>query len=411
MDTTAEDSAPLVPRAGAESLRGLPRLLAVLRGPRVRGFLAARALGSLPMGMVPLGIILGVRASGGSYALAGLADGGYAVGVAAMQPLLGRLVDRFGIPRVLAPISLLFPALLIALTLAATGGASGALTVALAFAAGAALPPVGPCMRALWPTLVSAPELRATAFAIDATLQELAFITGPVLLAALVAVASPRSALLVAAGAGGVGGMAFALRARSRHVRTHRAGGALGSSAVRRLLLLSGLLGIAFGATEVAMPAFCELHGARDASGLLLAALALGSACGGAVFGGRAARSPASRRLLFALSGYAVLVVPLLAAPTIPLMALATFASGLPIAPAFASSYLLLDRFSVSGTVTETFAWNTTCIFVGASLGTACGGALVGPAGYRASLALSVALGVVCALLAAAFVRGPRLET
>jgi predicted MFS family arabinose efflux permease len=193
-------------------------------------------------------------------------------------------------------------------------------------------------------------------------------------------------------------------------VQIPRAGGALRSPAVRRVLAISLLLGGGFGATEVAMPAFCELHGSRPTAGLLLAALALGSACGGLFFGGRASRTAPSRRLLIALIGYTVLVAPLLAAPSIALMAVCVFASGIPIAPAFAGSYLLLDRFSVPGTQTETFAWNTTAIFVGASLGTAAGGALVAPASYRASIAISVVLGAGCVLAMWRFARGGRLE-
>jgi hypothetical protein len=60
--------------------------------------------------------------------------------------------------------------------------------------------------------------------------------------------------------------------------------------------------------------------------------------------------------------------------------------------------------------VTETFAWNTTCLFTGASLGTALGGALVGWGTYRASIALAIGLGVACALLVAGFARGTQLD-
>ena len=100
------------------SLRGAPRLLAVIGAPGARGLLVARTLGSLPVGMVPLGIILLLRASGRSYALAGIADGAYALGLAAMQPLLGRLIDRFGMGRVLAPLALAFPAVLVGVAFA-----------------------------------------------------------------------------------------------------------------------------------------------------------------------------------------------------------------------------------------------------------------------------------------------------
>jgi MFS family permease len=394
----------------AEGLRGAPRLLAVIGAPGAPGLLVARTLGSLPVGMVPLGIILLLRASGRSYALAGIADGAYALGLAAMQPLLGRLIDRFGMGRVLAPLALAFPSALVGVAFAGSTGAPAALTVALALLAGATMPPLGACMRSLWPTLIPSPALRATAFAIDAVLQELAFVLGPPLLALLVTLASPRVALFAAAGAGGVGAATFAVRARTRHLTTRRASGALRSAGVRRLLVMSAVLGGSFGATEVAMPAFCEHHGARASAGLILAALALGSACGGAISGARAARLPVPQRLVIALGAYGVLLVPLFAAPSIPVMAALAFLAGMPIAPVFAGAYLLLDRFSVAGAATETFAWNTTCIFTGASIGTALGGALIAPGTYRAAIALAVALGLTCVALVAGYARGTELD-
>jgi predicted MFS family arabinose efflux permease len=393
-----------------ESLHGVRRLRAVILAPGVRGLLLARSFGSLPIGMVPLGIILLLRAAGRSYALAGVADGAYALGLAAMQPLFGRLIDRIGMGRVVAPLALIFPGVLVALALVGSSDAPASLTLALALLSGATLPPLGACMRALWPTLIPSPTLRPTAYAIDATLQELAFIAGPPLLALIVAIASPKVALFAAAAGGGAGAIVFASRAHARHEPTVRAGGALRSAGVRRLLAVSAVLGGAFGATEVAMPAFCERHGARPAAGLILAALALGSACGGAFFGGRAPRVPAPRRLLVAVAAFAVLLAPLLAAPSIPVMAVLAFFSGMPIAPAFAGTYQLLDRFSVPGAVTETFAWNTTCLFVGASAGTALGGALIAAGSFRASIALAIVLGFACALLVAGYARGAQLD-
>ncbi len=394
-----------------EILRGTARLRAVITAPGAIPLLLARTLGSFPVGMVPLGIILLLRADGRSYGFAGVAGGAYALGVAAAQPQLGRLIDRVGMGRVLAPLALIFPATLVALALVGSGGAPPAVTVAVALVSGATLPPLGACMRALWPSLIANPTLRSSAFALDAVLQELPFVLGPPLLALLVAVASPRAALFAAAAAAAIGAGVFAARARSRHVPTARASGALRSSRVRRLLAMSVVLGGAFGATEVAMPAFCELHGARADAGLVLAALALGSACGGAIFGGRAPNVPLARRLLVALVGFAVLLVPLLAAPSIAAMAALAFLGGMPIAPVFAGAYLLLDRFSVAGAVTETFAWNTTCIFAGASIGTAVGGALIASGGgYRAAIALAIVLALACVTLVAGYARGSVLS-
>lgn len=392
------------------SLRGSSRVLAVLTAPGAPPLLLARVVGSLPVGMVPLGIILALRAGGSSYALAGLADGAYALGLAVTQPLFGRLVDRAGMRRVLGPLAVVFAAFVAAFALATSQRAPAALDVVLALLGGASMPPLGACMRVLWPLLIPSEDLRAAAFAIDATLQELAFIVGPPLLALVVSLAGPEAALLAAAGAGLVGTAAFAALARARHAPGPHAGGALRSAGVRRVLALSVLLGGAFGATEVAMPAFCELHGARPAAGVVLAALALGSACGGVIFGGRASRMAPARRLLVALVAFSLLLLAPLAAPSIAVMAVVIFAAGMPIAPIFGGTYLLLDRFSMRGALTETFAWNTTCVFVGGSLGTAVGGALIAPGGYRASLALAVALALASLLLVWRYARGGRFE-
>ena len=70
---------------------------------------------------------------------------------------------------------------------------------AAAAAAGALMPPVGASLRALWPRMFVDAELRAAAYALEASLQEITFIVGPLLVALLTAAASPVLALGVAA--------------------------------------------------------------------------------------------------------------------------------------------------------------------------------------------------------------------
>lgn len=366
---------------------------AVLRSPGALPLLASRTVGSLPNAMVPLGLVLLLRAHGRSYGLAGLVSGCYSVGVAFAGPSLGRLIDRVGTQRVLVPLALAFPAAVTGVVIAAVSAAPSVVVCALALCCGATLPPLGACMRALWPSLVADAAMHAAAFAIDATLQEIAFVAGPPLLAGLVVLAGPAVALLAAALAGAVGASVFAWRARGRlHLGPH-GGGAMRSGQVRRLLLTSGFLGGAFGAVEVAMPAFCEAHGARADAGIVLAALAIGSAIGGLTLGARAARGVPVQRFAVAASAFAVLLLPMLAAPSIVVMALLALAAGAPIAPAFAAEFVLLDRFSVAGAATETFAWNTTMIFAGAATGAGAGGILIAQAGgFRAALVLAAAL-------------------
>src|SRR5436305_1776232 len=75
----------------------------VLSVPGSVRLLSTALLGRLPQGMASLAILLLVRATTHSYAAAGLAVGAYALTNAACVPLQGRLVDRLGRVRVLAP--------------------------------------------------------------------------------------------------------------------------------------------------------------------------------------------------------------------------------------------------------------------------------------------------------------------
>jgi len=383
----------------------LARQRAVLATPRVKPIMAAALTGRLPFGMAALGIILLLRADGRSYALAGLVDGAYAVGVGLAQPVLGRAIDRFGLRAVLGPVAGAFVIAAGALAQAGSHGAAIGALVSLGLATGMTMPPLGAAMRALWPTLVAG-ELRGSAYSIEAVTQELAFMLGPPLVAGLAEALSPRLALFAVAllAAGGTG--AFVLIVPSGVRRTRVAGArALASANARILLSLSVLLGASFGAAEVAMPAFAEHHGSRATAGLLLAALALGSAVGGVTIGTHTHDANAKRRLWIGLTLCGLTIAPLFLANSDLAMASLMFVAGLPIAPTFAAQYLLLDSVAVRGAATETFAWNSTAIFLGASLGNALGGGLIAASSYRASLALALAAALASGALARARLR------
>ena len=107
-------------------------------------------------------------------------------------------------------------------------------------------------------------DLRSTAYAFEAAMQEVFFVVGPLLAAG----ARRRSSPLVAvAGAGAREPRRHdrrrAARARPRDaaVTQRRAPallGALGSPGVRTVVLYAAVVGVAFGAVELAMPAFAE---------------------------------------------------------------------------------------------------------------------------------------------------------
>lgn len=388
---------------GATSTVGGAGFAAVLRRRDVAPLVAAAMLGRLPLGMGPLGLVLLLRAQHRSYAVAGAVVAAYSLGTALANPLLGRAVDRLGEERVLVPVAIGFSAFLggDAAWIAWGGGVVGA--VVLSALAGATLPPVGACMRAAWPRLVEAEDLRSAAYAFEATVQEVGFVAGPVLVAALASAVSPAFALGCGAACGSAGAVGFALAAARVGATVARmdgdratAGppwrsGALRSVGVRTVLLACVCLGVGFGAFEVAMPAFCERHGHRAAAGLAIGAFALGSLVGGIWATSAPPRRGQQRRYLLSVVGLGIALVPLLAAPSIAAVTLLALLGGTPIAPGFAAAYAMLDELAVPGTATETFAWVGTTVLGGAAAGTAFGGVLVRASGYRASLGLAIA--------------------
>jgi MFS family permease len=384
---------------------GLARYRALFAVPYVRQLVLSGMLARLPAGMIGLALLLLVRESGGSYAAAGGVSGAYFVATAVGAPIAGRLVDRRGQTRILLSRALFFPAFLVsACALALLDAPTAAVGVAAA-AAGVAMPPVGASLRALWPRLFVDPELRAAAYALEASLQEVTFVVGPLLVALLAAAASPVLALGIAAAAGGVGTLLVALAQPVRAWRPEATAersllGALQSRGVVTLVGLSACLGVGFGGTEVGFPAFAEGHGGPELGSIPLALFAGGSLVGGLVSGARVTLPPLPLLRVSAVLLAAGLALPLLAW-SLPSMSVLAFAAGLSIAPVVMAAYGLVDAVAARGTAAEAFSWITTAVFAGFSVGMAAGGTLIDAFGVRASFGLGVAAAAVGAVLVA----------
>ncbi|HWL33500.1 MAG TPA: MFS transporter [Gaiellaceae bacterium] len=391
---------------------GLARYGALFRVPYVRRLVLSGMLARLPAGMIGLALLLLVREGGGSYAAAGLVSGGYFVATAIGAPIAGRLVDRRGQARILLSRAVIFPALLAGVCALALLDAPLALIGVAAAAAGALMPPVGASLRALWPRMFVDAELRAAAYALEASLQEITFIVGPLLVALLTAAASPVLALGVAAVVGGVGTLLIALaepvRAWRPEEERHAVSilGALESRGVLTIVGLSACLGVGFGGTEVGFPAFAERHGGAELGSIPLSLFAAGSLVGGLVAGARVTMSPLRLLRVSAVLLTFGLALPLLGW-SLPSMAALAFLAGLAIAPVVMSAYGLVDSVAARGTAAEAFSWITTAVFAGFSAGMALGGTLIDAYGAKASFVLATAAAFLGAVVVAL---GPGLD-
>ena len=385
----------------------MQRYRRVLRTPHVRPLVAATLVGTLPIGMGTLAIVVFIQRETGSYASAGLVAAALAAGAAAVTPALGRLIDRVGQAAVLLPCAVVSPLALAAIAVAG-GDAPVGVLAAVAFVAGGSSPPVLTCLRSMWPVLLHHDDgpIR-TGLAIDSLLLEAAFIGGPLAAAALIATVSPQSALVAAAAGTFAGTLAFVAVSPARRTRgplrsDRRLLGPLRSRGLQTLLLATFPIGVLFGGFDVIAPAIGEeVSGRQSVGGVLIAVTAVGSALGGLWWGLRAAGAPDRgyvRAAWLMPLGLAVLALPEGLAAVIALALLL----GAPFAPFSAAGGELVHRLAPAGMGTESFTWSTTALVSGVAAGQALAGPVVEHAGWRSAALSCAAVGIAGAALLAA---------
>jgi MFS family permease len=371
----------------------------------VRRLIAGSMIGRLPSAMLPLAILLMVHERTHSLASAGLVVGAYGIGRAAISPLVGAMVDRLGQARVLAIGVAAQAFLLIALVAAAQLQLPLPVICAAAAVAGAASPPVQACLRALWPVVAGGDQERDAAYSFDATTQELLWIAGPLLVAALLSAVTPAAVVIISAAIGCIGVALFASSPISRGWRAAKGVerarfGALAGRNLRALLVAGVLSGWQWGALTFGVTALAVSLGSSRASGLLLACISAGSITGGLTYGARAWRWSNSERYRVLLAATVACGIPLLFAGSIAVAAPLGLLAGLPLAATYASMYILTGRSAPSGTTTEAFTWTSSAFALGVSLGTAGAGPLSQTAGVHSAFAMACLAAAAAALLA-----------
>jgi MFS family permease len=357
----------------------------------------------LPLAAVGLLFIVRTKELTGSYAASGLVAGVASTANALSAPALGRLVDRRGQTAVLQASAALAAGALVAFALL-PGGAPLSLPLGCAGVYGGAMPPLGACLRTLYPALLDGDRLHR-AYALESAALELTYIGGPLLLLGIASAAGAATALLVAAAVLAVGTAVFAASRESRAWRgassAKRQGqaGAIRSRGLRTIVIAVGLAGATFGAVEVAVPAACQVAHAKGATGPLLAVWGFGSMLGGIM----AARSPApadsARLLALLLAAVGLGDLALVPATSPGALAPLLLIAGAAVAPLLGTAYTLVDRVAPDGRQTEAFAWLSTAIGIGLAGGSSVAGVLVDVSGPGAGFATAAAAGLVaCAI-------------
>jgi predicted MFS family arabinose efflux permease len=355
--------------------------------------------------MSALAILLLVRGSTHSYAAAGVAVGASALATAAIAPVQGRLIDRAGRARVLAPVAIAQSVVLVSLVLAAHWRAGVGVLIVLAACAGALVPSIASTVRALLSEVMEDPKVRESAYALESIAQELVWIVGPVLVGSVVAVSSPSMAVLLLGIVCVSGTLVFVRSPLARRPTSNDDQArvpALSSAPLRMLLGPIALTGFGLGAIEVGLPSLALHAGSRSASGVLLALWSLGSMVGGLWFGSRNWRSSLATRYRTLLVAAVALTAPLIVARSIPAGAMCAVLAGLAIAPVFSCQYALVGRVARQGSQTEAFTWVTSALVAGIAGGAAAGGAVISSGGVAAPFVVGCVATLLAAMLALA---------
>ena len=341
----------------------------LLRIPGLARVIASQLAARLPAGMFSLGMLMHVEHVQGNYTSAGAVLAAFSVGMAVAGPIITRQLSRFGtLPVLLASLIItttsLTPLVVFPLPLWAM--------ILLAAAAGATIPPVQPTIRTLYPQLVPQ-HLVTPLFSLDAALQEIIWVLGPVLITALVVSLGTMTALLIVVALQLVGALLFLLEPAGRGLRIPAATGNFGKVLLRpsvSLMTVASLLLIgSLAAMEAAVVAW--FGEGSLLGGFALAISAIGSLIGGLAIGHRPIGqwSLALRLLVMVLGmGLAVVVSGFWG------LSAALFIAGLGTAPSIAAVSSVIAGSVPFADTAEAYGWITTGQLIGAAVGSAMAG-------------------------------------
>jgi MFS family permease len=362
--------------------------------------------------MTGMGIVLLVSLTTGSFGQAGLLVAATTLTGAAVAPLWGRAIDRVGQARVLL-LAVLINVLSVALLVAAVQlGWPLPVSLAAAVGVGAGFSLAGSAVRARWALRLNGSPLLNTAFALEAMLDEVVFIIGPVLVTFLATALHPALGISVSAVIGLIGAVALAAQRSSQPPIRSTPHGHEGSTRLPWRVLLpvaiaSAALGMVFGGMEINVVAFAKETGVLPYAGLILIAWSFGSLVAGAVTGAIIWRASPARRFRVGATMLALSLLPLPFVDQPLVVALLLILSGMAIAPTLIASVGVIQSAVDQSRLTEALAWNSTGMVAGVAIGAAAIGFVIDSSGAQAGFA-AVAIAGLLLTLTALFVRGPR---
>jgi len=359
----------------------------LINRPGVARVLFSQLLARFPYGMVSIAFVIQIQHSYHSYALAGLVIGAETVGVGISGPLLGRWLSRFGVRKVLLTCALTSASSIVVIAFIHL---PAIVLVLLAALAGMLSPPVQSAARTTYPTLIEE-EKHTMLFGLDATLQEIIWIFGPIIATLLASQFAPEVAMVTLSVILVLGVLWFLSNAevtRTKFERpTGRLGGVLKNPTVRANVAMGFLLVGSFAGVEVGVVGVFTNQ--RAMAGLVISMFSIGSIIGGLIFS-QINQSKKSFAIYAAIltAGFALTLIN----PTNPWwLSACLVVAGLGVAP-FLGMLAAVISFSLNSSETsEAYGWVNTGQMVGYSLAAAITGIVIDAVSAPAALGVSIA--------------------
>lgn len=346
-----------------------------------------------------------VTTLGGSYSAAGVLVAVVTAATAVSGPWRGRLLDRFGLRRVLPPLLLVTA---VCWSIAPWVGYWALLSLALV--ASLLVLPSMPIIRQA--VIASVPERdRRTAISLDTAGFELSFIAAPVVAVWAAAHWSTGGALFVSKVLVVVAGVVIWVVDPPLRSASERTATAL--DVPRREWFSARFLAVclvAFAATlviagsEIGIVAAMREWSLTPQIGVVLAALGAGALVGGLLYGAMARSLPA-HWLLLAL---ALVTLPMALAPSPWVLGALAATAGLFTAPTITATVDQLSRIVPAGTRGEAIGWHQSALAAGGTVGAPLAGMAVDRYGFGGGFGLVALAGLVVALLAVPAMRRRR---
>lgn len=376
----------------------------ILSVPGALRFSGSALLGRLPNAMVTIGIVLLVTGAGRSYGLAGALSAVYLLAAALLAVPQARLVDRLGQAPVLTAAAAGFTAGLAGFIVVVQSGGPDWIAFASVTVAGGLFPQVGSCVRTRWSHVLDERAEIDTAYALESAVDEVVFMSGPILVTVLATAWHPVAGLTAAIVAGTGGTLFFAAQQSTSPPPTPRSRGvrlaAIPADVMVPVCVVGVALGALFGAAEVATVAFAAEHDHQGYAGPLLALWATGSLIAGIIMGLVRWRVGPAHRLRWGAAGMAVAMLPLSVIDSVWVMGGWLFVAGFAIAPTIVACLSIVEQAVPGSRLTEGMAIVETALVVGLAPGAALAGRVIDSHGASRAYLVSLVAGLVAAVAA-----------